>query len=149
MNMAINPQQTPEERKTEILRHISLSLQSIATNIGHEIGPFKVQEAKTMIEQMQPELDKQAEANRREEEIDELKKSNRIAERTAKLAVYGLIASVIVGAAGFLIQLSQLRFEKMRYQEDKDAQLIEASVISDTQPVQATISSQLPSHILE
>lgn len=96
--MAVNPQLPKDQQIIEHLRHIGTALQNISRDISHEIGPFKAQEVKTMAEWMQPEWDRQAEENRREEEIEELKKSNKIAERTAKIAVYGLLVTAFVGA---------------------------------------------------
>lgn len=95
--MSVNPQLPKEQQVIEHLRQIGTALQNISRDIGHEMGPFKVQSVSTIAEQMKPEWDRQEEANRREEEIEELKKSNKIAERTAKIAVYGLLISALVG----------------------------------------------------
>ncbi|GIK83659.1 MAG: hypothetical protein BroJett025_02810 [Patescibacteria group bacterium] len=95
--MGVNPQLPKDQQIIEHLRHIGAALENISRDISHEMGPFKAQKMMTMAEQMQPEWDRQAEENRREEEIEELKKSNKIAERTAKIAVYGLLVTAFVG----------------------------------------------------
>lgn len=138
--MGINQQPSPEQRKMAILSKISYALDSIATNIGYEMGPLKPQKIMTIAEQMKPEWDKLEEARRREQEIKELKRSNKIAIITAGLAVF---SSIVVGVASIMIQNSQLKFEKMRYQEEKEAKLIEAFITPSTQSIQATSSTKL------
>lgn len=124
--MGINPHLPPDQRKMAILSQISNSLQSIASNIGHEMGPFKVQPVGTIAEQMKPEWDRQAEENRREAEIEELKKSNKIAEKTAKYAVYALVVSVILG-------MFQLAFSIWQYSNPKDLPSVEVKLIDERQ----------------
>lgn len=95
--MAVNHKLSNEQQVVGHLRQIDFALQSISRDIGHEMGPFKIQPISTIAEQLKPEWDRQQEANRREEEIEELKKSNKIAERTVRLAVYGLLVSAFIG----------------------------------------------------
>ncbi len=95
--MAVNPQLSKEQQVIEYLREIGNALQNISRDIGHEMGPFKIQPVGSMADQMKPEWDRQAEEDRRETELEELKKSNKIAERTAKLAVYGLLSTAFIG----------------------------------------------------
>ena len=105
--MSVNPQLPKEQQVIEHLRQIGTALQNISRDIGHEMGPFKVQPISTIAEEMKPEWDSQQEANRREEEIEELKKSNKIAERTTRLAVYGLFISALIGAAQLMFTIWQ------------------------------------------
>lgn len=120
--MAVNPQLPREQQLIEHLRQIGIALQNISRDIGHEMGPFKAQEVKTMAEWNQPEWDRQAEENRRVEEIEELKKSNKIAERTAKLAVLGLLVSALIG-------VFQLVFTVWQHLEEPSEKII---VIQET-----------------
>lgn len=115
--MAVNPQLPKEQQLIEHLRQIGTALQNISRDIGHEMGPFKVQPVSTMAEQMKPEWDRIEEANRREAEIEELKKSNKIAERTAKIAVYGLLVTAFVGVL-------QLAFTVWQHLDEKPQEKI-------------------------
>lgn len=40
--MGVNPKLPPDQQKLVLLRQISDSLQSISSNISHEMGPFKI-----------------------------------------------------------------------------------------------------------
>lgn len=115
--MSVNPQLPKDQQLIEYLRQIGTALQTISRDIGHEMGPFKVRPVGTMADQMKPEWDRQEEANRREEEIEELKKSNKIAERTTKLAVYGLLISAFIG-------ILQLVFTVWQHFDDKTQEKI-------------------------
>lgn len=126
--MAVNPQLSTEQKVIEYLRQISSALQNISRDIGHEMGQFKVRPVGTMADQMKPEWDRQEEANRREEEIKELKKSNKIAERTTKLAVYGLLISAFIG-------ILQLVFTVWQHFDDKTQEkiiIIQEQVATDS-----------------
>jgi hypothetical protein len=108
LSMSI-PQQSNEQQIIVFLRQISMALESISRNIGDEMGQHKVQPiVGTQIEIIKHELDIKAEENRREEEIKELKKSNKIAERTSKFAAYGLFITAIIG-------ILQLAFTVFQY----------------------------------
>ena len=92
---------SPEARKERYFRTISDSLQSIATNISYEMGPMKQQKIVSPSDEMKEEWDRQ-------EELNHLRESNLIAERTAKLAVYALIASVVLGVIQVVIEVIKL-----------------------------------------
>ena len=92
---------SPEARKERYFRTISDSLQSIARNISYEMGPMKQQKIVSPSDEMKEEWDRQ-------EELNHLRESNLIAERTAKLAVYALIASVVLGVIQVVIEVIKL-----------------------------------------
>lgn len=98
--MSVNPKLPDNQKFIYLLSQISDTLQHISTNISHEMGPFKVREVSTLNDQMKVEWDRQ-------EELNQLKQANEISSRTAKLAVFGLIASVILGIFQIVFQVWQ------------------------------------------
>lgn len=126
--MVVNPQLSKDKKMIEYLRQIGTALQNISRDIGHEMGPFKVQPVSTIAEQMKPEWDRQEEANRREEEIEELKESNKIAERTAKIAVYGLLVSALVG----VLQLTFTIWQRFNEKPQEKIIVVQEQVTTDS-----------------
>lgn len=126
--MVVNPQLSNDQKVIEHLRQIGTALQNISRDIGHEIGPFKVQPVSTIAEQMKPEWDRQEETNRQEEEIEELKKSNKIAERTTKIAVYGLLVSALVG----VLQLAFAVWQRFNEKPQEKIIVVQEQVATDS-----------------
>lgn len=69
-------------------------------------------------------MGKNKEENRREIEIKELKRSNKIARLTTIIAVAGLLLSAIIGGV-------QLRLDFMRYQDEKKTDYTNNQIISE------------------
>lgn len=110
--MGVNPNLPPEQQKLALLRQISDSLQSISSNIAHEMGPFKVRPMVSPSDEMAEQWEKNKEANRREIEINELKRSNKIARLTTAIAVLALLISVLFG--GIQVWLDWSRYQSER-----------------------------------
>lgn len=102
---------SPQANQARSLAQIAMSLESIASNISREFGPFKPQKMWNPSEEMQKRSKEIEESNRRETEIDELKKSNKIAVITARVAVVGLVFTAIVGILQLLLNYYEFRYQ--------------------------------------
>jgi len=102
----VNPKLPKEQQIIEHLRHIGTTLSNISKNIGHEMGPMKVQKVGTIADHMKPEWDRQ-------EEMNYLRESNNIAMMTARYAVWGLLITGV-------ISIAQLGFSIWKHYELKD-----------------------------
>lgn len=108
--MSVNMRLTPEERKMVYISQITSALQSIATSLSYEFGPMKAQKIVSMSDELAEQIKEQEAIRAREEEIEQLKRANKISALTAQIAVIGLVLSAIFG--GFQLILDWLQFNR-------------------------------------
>jgi hypothetical protein len=125
--MPVNPQLPPEQRKMEYLNQITTALESIAAALSHEFGPMKVQKLVNPSEEMTEQWKENEEIERRETEIQELKKANSISSLTAKIAVIGLLLTALIGSL-------QLTLDWIKYRDEKTTEVKSQQFTSSQNP---------------
>lgn len=135
-HMAVNRKLSKVEQIIEYLCQISISLQNISKNIGHEMGPMKPQKMWNPSEEAEERNKEWEAAKAREDEIRELRESNNIAMLTAKYAAFGLFASVFLGIAQLMFSawqhedLKQNPPEKIIVIQEKEIPVMEVATDS-------------------
>ncbi len=109
--MNVNQKLSPEDRKLTYISQITSALQSIASSLSYEFGPMKPRQLVNPSDEFAVQQKEYEEAQRRETEIEELKKSNRISAVTAQIAVIGLVFSALIGV--FQLVLDWLQFSRL------------------------------------
>lgn len=99
---------SPEERKLAYISQMTDAVRSIASSLSYEFGPMKAQKIVSMSDEFADQLKEQEAVRAREEEIEQLKRANKISAITAQIAVIGLVLSALFG--GFQLVLDWLQF---------------------------------------
>lgn len=103
MSMAVNPQLNPEQRKLTYLSQMTTALENIARALNYEFGPLNPGEIVNPSEEWAKQAKENDEVERREIEIAELKRANKISALTTKIAVIGLLLSALFGGLQLLL----------------------------------------------
>ena len=108
--MSVNPKLPPNQKKLAYLSQITTALQNIASALSYEMGPFKRQKMSSLGEEVAKQAKEIDEINRRETEIEELKKANKLLSTTARIAVIGLVITALF--SGFQLLVSYLEYQR-------------------------------------